>query len=286
MVKKNNPKFQKKVLFGMLGSLLVTSVLYKIGFGFLWKALKSNVSEGSAVPSINDVEKFPKKIINHSLPKPWRVHCNVNQQILSPQLLEELTRTNVASILVVQNQEIIYEKYYKGYQKQSLTNSFSMAKGILSLLVGCAIDDGFLSSEEEKVSKYIKKYNENQFGKHLTFKNLMTMESGLDWSEEYRHPFAENSKQYFLDDLNEQALAVEFKKMPGLEYEYQSVAAQILGLALRKAINMDLSEYLSRKLWIPLGMQSPAFWSTDRRGMEKAFCCIQDRKSTRLNSSH
>lgn len=48
----------------------------------------------------------------------------------------------------------------------------------------------------------------------------------------------------------------------------------MLGLALRKAVGQNLATYLSEKLWKPLGMEYPAKWSTDEKGIEKAFCCI------------
>lgn len=149
-----------------------------------------------------------------------------------------------------------------------------MAKGILSILVGCAIDDGYIDSEDQHISSVFAQYENSRYGKFLTFRHLMTMQAGLDWKEEYHHPFAPNSKQYFIDDLTEQALSVDVKEMPGITYEYQSVAAQLLGLALKKVTGKKLSDYLSEKMWQPLGMQFPAKWSTDDKGMEKAFCCI------------
>ncbi|MFC3158055.1 serine hydrolase domain-containing protein [Chryseobacterium arachidis] len=117
----------------------------------------------------------------------------------------------------------------------------------------------------------IKKSN---YGRFLTFRHLMTMQAGLDWEEEYHHPFAENSKQYFVNNLEEQTLGVKMKQMPGESYEYQSVSAQLLGIALKKAIGKSLADYLSEKLWKPLQMEFPAKWSVDEQGLEKAFCCL------------
>lgn len=149
-----------------------------------------------------------------------------------------------------------------------------MAKGFLSILLGFAIDDGYLDSEDQLLSSIFPSYAQSEFGKHLTLKHLMTMQGAFDWEEEYRHPFSENSKQYFIDDLAEQAFSTGFKDMPGKNYEYQSVSAQLLGLALRKVTNTPLSVYLSEKLWKPLRMEHSAKGSTDKKGMEKAFCCI------------
>ena len=176
--------------------------------------------------------------------------------------------------MVIRNNELVYDHYWKGHGSSSLMNSFSMAKGILCLLTGCAIDDGYLESEDQPVSSVFPKYRDSPYGKHLTFRHLMTMQAGLDWKEEYHHPFAENSKQYFTDDLAAQVFDIEVIEMPGQRYEYQSAAIQLLGLALREITGGNLAGYLSEKLWKPLGMESPAKWSTDEKGVEKAFCCI------------
>ncbi|WP_139423739.1 hypothetical protein [Chryseobacterium mulctrae] len=60
------------------------------------------------------------------------------------------------------------------------------------------------------------------------------MQAGFDWDEEYRHPFAENSKNILSKILPKQAFSIEIKNMPGQKYEYQSVSAQLLGMALTK----------------------------------------------------
>lgn len=141
-------------------------------------------------------------------------------------------------------------------------------------MIGFAIDDGLLGSENQLISSIFPQYKDSEFGKHLTFRHLMTMQGGFDWNEEYRHPFAENSKQYFVKDLEKQTFETEIIRMPGTKYEYQSVSAQLLGLALRKITGKNLALYLSEKLWIPLGMEFSAKWSTDEKQTEKAFCCI------------
>lgn len=73
-------------------------------------------------------------------------------------------------------------------------NSFSMAKGILSILFGCAIDDGYLESENQLISTLFPDYENSRYGRFLTIRHLMTMQAALDWQEEYHHPFAPNSK--------------------------------------------------------------------------------------------
>jgi len=256
------------------GTSALAAVIYLSGYGYIFKAIAVNLKKGPTVPSIDDAEEFPFRAVPNLHPEPWKKSTAYNTNVLSETVLKELKKTRASSLVIIRNNELLHEQYWKDHQPSSLMNSFSMAKGILSLLTGCAIDDGFLESEDQLLSSVFPSYKNSRYGQFLTFRHLMTMQAGLDWKEEYHHPFAENSKQYFIEDLAEQAFGIEVKEMPGQKYEYQSVAAQLLGLALKKATGKEPASYLSEKLWKPLGMEFPAKWSTDEKGMEKAFCCI------------
>jgi CubicO group peptidase (beta-lactamase class C family) len=250
------------------------AAVYIFGYQYIFKAIAVNLKKGALSPSIDDVAKFPSLPIPNSKAIHWIKDEHYNKIQLPEQILEDLKKTRSSSLLVFRNNQLLHEQYWKNHHSESLMNSFSMAKGILSILVGFAIADGYLESEDQLISTIFPNYAKSQFGQFLTFRHLMTMQAGLDWEEEYRHPFAENSKQYFVDDLAAQAFSIDFKEMPGQKYEYQSVSAQLLGLALRQAIGSSLASYLSEKLWQPLGTEQPAKWSTDEKGVEKAFCCI------------
>lgn len=258
----------------LVGTSAAVAAIYLSGNEYIFKAIAINLKKGSLTPSIDDEEKFPSIVINNSYLKCWEKDNTYNTRYLSDRILKDLKKTRCSSLLVISNDKLVHEQYWKNHTFSSLMNSFSMAKGILSILVGFAIDDGYLQSEDQLISTIFPSYKKSSFGQFLTFQHLMTMQGGFDWEEEYRHPFAENSKQYFIDDLAEQVFNVSFKEMPGEKYEYQSVSAQLLGLALRKAVGQNLATYLSEKLWKPLGMEYPAKWSTDEKGIEKAFCCI------------
>lgn len=265
----------KKVLTAFATGISGAIVLILVsGYGYIFKAIAMNLKKGPITPSIDDEEKFPSRPIPNFRPAPWEKSRSYNTARLPEDVLKELRKTRASSLVVIRNNELVFEQYWKDHDSSSLMNSFSMAKGILSVLTGCAIDDGYLESEDQLISSVFPGYKDSTYGKFLTFRHLMTMQAGLDWKEEYHHPFAENSKQYFIDDLASQVFDIEVNKMPGQQYEYQSAAAQLLGLALRKVTGGSLAEYLSEKLWKPLGMEFPAKWSTDEKGVEKAFCCI------------
>ncbi|MFL9832621.1 serine hydrolase domain-containing protein [Chryseobacterium terrae] len=265
----------KKILISIsLGISSIIALIYLSGYGYIFKAIGINLKKGPLTPSIDDGKKFPFRKIPNSQPKVWKKSRDYNKQQLSKRLTDELKKTRASSLLIIKNNELLYEKYWKDHQPSSLMNSFSMTKGFLAILTGCAIDDGYLESEDQLISTVFPQYKKSKYGKHLTFRHLMTMQGGFDWDEEYRHPFAENSKQYFVADLAKQTFDIEIKEMPGQKYEYQSVSAQLLGMALSKITGKHLSDYISEKIWKPLGMEFPGKWSTDEKGMEKAFCCV------------
>ena len=257
-----------------VGISSAVAAIYILGYGYIFKAVAINLKKGALTPSIDDEEKFPSLLIDNLHPNFWTKDSSYNSYKLSENILKDFQKTRTSSLVVIRDNKLVYEQYWKDHQSSSLMNSFSMAKGILSILVGFAIDDGYIKSEDQLISTIFPSYKKSKFGQFLSFRHLMTMQAGFDWNEEYHHPFAENSKQYFIDDLADQAFNIDFKEMPGEKYEYQSISAQLLGMSLRKAVGKNLAAYLSEKLWKPLGMEYPAKWSTDEKGIEKAFCCI------------
>jgi len=265
---------KKMLAVFVAGTSAIAAAIYLSGYGYIFKAVAINLKKGSLAPSTDDEEKFPSNDVPNQNPEEWEKDNEYNTKTLSESIIKDLEKTRASSLIVIRNNQLIHEQYWKDHDHSSIMNSFSMAKGILSILVGCAIDDGYIKSENDLISTVFPPYQNTEFGRFLTFRHLMTMQGGLDWEEEYHHPFAPNSKQYFVDDLAKQAFEVEVKEMPGEKYEYQSVSAQILGLALIKVTGKDLATYLSEKIWKPLQMEFPAKWSTDEKGIEKAFCCI------------
>src|SRR5690606_32584664 len=185
--------------------------------------------------------------------------------------LEDL---NSVALLRIENGEIVFEKYWDGYSESSLSNSFSMAKSITSLLVGVAIKEGKIGSVDDKVSHYLDGVNEG-LAAQLTIRHLLTMSSGSNWSESYQNPLSVTTEAYYGSDLVKAMNRLEIKTAPGTLHKYKSGDTQWLGLLLEKATGKSLSEYASEKLWKPMGAEHPALWSTDHEGgVEKAYCCF------------
>jgi CubicO group peptidase (beta-lactamase class C family) len=190
-----------------------------------------------------------------------------------------LEDNKTVAFIIIKNDTIQYEKYFNGYNQESIIPSFSMAKSITSILIGCAIDDGLINSVEEPITNYIPELINNGFEK-VTIKHLLQMTSALKFSESYFNPFGEAASFYYGRNLKREISKLKIKGIPGQKFEYVSGNTQLLGLVLQRAlIDKTITHYFQEKLWTPLEMEYDASWSIDKKneGMEKTFCCINAR---------
>lgn len=253
----------------------LVALSYMLGYDYLFKGIWVTYLHGDTSATIDDGKFFPSHTIVRGTPKPWVKDANYNKTKLPENILKNLKDSKTAALVVIKNGKLLHEEYWNGYNANSRTNSFSMAKTVTTLLMGAAIADGKIDSENQYFSDFYQNYANVPYGNKLTLKDLSSMEAGLNWHENYKNPFSPNAKAYYGKSLGKSVLLKNFKENPGTKFEYQSGSTQLLGFAIRKAVNMPIASYASKKLWIPLGMEQNAEWSTDDFGMEKTFCCIQ-----------
>ncbi len=266
----------KKIYFVLL--LLIFGLfilLYK--YPYLLKGIKNIYLQGHKTSYISDFIHYPKRVIPNNPEKIWEwpLHSAYNQSRLSEKAQQINKRLGTSAFLVIKNDSILFEKYFNGYHRDSLSNSFSMAKSITMSLVFKAIQDGFIKSLDQKVKDFIPGI-QGKYADSLTIKHLAMMSSGSNWVENYYNPFNITAESYFTEDLeNLITEKVRFDNPPGKKWYYSSGDTQLLGIILRKATGKTLAEYLSESFWKPMGMRKHAFWNLDREnGMEKAFCCV------------
>lgn len=192
---------------------------------------------------------------------------------------EYLVKNNTVAFLVIKNDSLVCEKYYNNYKQESVVASFSMAKSITSLLIGCALDDRLIRSVEEPVVSYIPELAGKGMD-NMTIKNLLQMTSGVKFNESYINPFGDAATYYYGRNLRKAVYNRELAYKPGTHFSYSSGDTQMLGLVLERALkDKTITAYLEEKIWKPLGMEYDATWSLDRKkdGVEKTFCCVNAR---------
>lgn len=191
---------------------------------------------------------------------------------------EFLEKNKTVAFLIIKNDTIQYENYFDKYDQESIVASFSMAKSVTSILIGCAIDDGLIQSVDEPVTKYIPELRD-EF-KNVTIEHLLQMTSGLDYNESYVNPFGDAASFYYGTNLRRQIEKMKLEVDPGERFQYVSGSTQLLGLVLERSLKSGtITDYLQEKIWTPLQMEYDATWSLDRKknGLEKTFCCINAR---------
>ena len=190
-----------------------------------------------------------------------------------------LTNTPTVAFLIIRNDSILFEQYYKKYNERSEVASFSMAKSYISALIGICIDEGIISSVNDSITKYIPELTGKKGFGQITVRHLLQMTSGIKSVENYYSPFSMAAKMYYGRNLRKIISKLKTKSAPGQKFNYQSIDTQLLGLIIERASKKSVTDYFFEKLWQPLGMEYEGSWSIDKKnyGLEKAFCCINAR---------
>ncbi len=226
------------------------------------------------LPKIDQYPIFENRTIEAGAPQAWIQSEDYNKLSIPEKYLPVFDELGTVAFVIIKDSSLLFEQYWEDYSPKSHSNSFSMAKSIVSLAIGCAIDDGFIKNVDQPVSDFYPEF-QGYNGKVLTLRHLLTMSAGVDFDEAYSSPFSPTTKLYYGDDLEKIALGMKETEEPGVNFIYQSGVTQLLSLIVEKATGENISSYVSRKLWTPMNAEEDALWSLDKKeGIEKAYCCF------------
>jgi CubicO group peptidase (beta-lactamase class C family) len=207
-------------------------------------------------------------------PWPWPVSGG------STPLEEQLASSGTAAFIVLRGDEIAYERYFNGYTADSTMTSFSTAKSFVSALVGAAIADGAIESVDVPITTYLPEL-EGRGLDEVTIADLLAMASGIayDGGGAGGLPWQDDAKTYYDPELRTLALGVQPEVPPSTRWEYNNYHPILLGIILERATGTSVADYLSNRIWRPVGMEAPASWSLDsvEDGLEKMESGINAR---------
>jgi CubicO group peptidase (beta-lactamase class C family) len=176
-----------------------------------------------------------------------------------------LSDTGTQAFLVIQDDTLIYERYFMGFQRDSIVTSFSVAKSFDSALIGIAIEDGYINSVDDPITDYIPELGERdpRF-QDISIRHLLSMASGLRYDDDRIFLPEDDNLTYTFNDLRHLALTeTRVVEPPGESFLYNNYNPLLLGLILERATGMPVTTYLQEKIWTPLGMQFDGSWSLD-----------------------
>ena len=183
-------------------------------------------------------------------------------------------------VLIIHHDRIVYEKLWGDFTSDRLATVFSISKSITSLLCGVAVDDGYIRSIDDPVTDYLPELKKGDpMWQKLTIRHLLNMRSGLDFDDTYSLTLKDLKRLNAMARLNyghhlmRQIRGLKFRCEPGAEFRYESMTSQILGVVVERASGKRYADYLSERIWKPLGMESPALINVDskKNGMAHAF---------------
>lgn len=240
-----------------------------------FKALTVNV------PKINSYKVFPYKTVQPAI-KPFYFKKSANLNSLGNSIIvnsrpirpeawtldKYLENSPTRAFIIIRNDSIVYEKYCNGFNDKSTVTSFSIAKSFLNIMLGIAIERGYIKSVKQPICDFFPELDRNKLGS-VTIEHLLRHTSGIG--------FKKASYQYYTTNITRQYnKLLNLRRQPGTQFHYDNAGSQTLGIILERAYGKDLAQILQEEIWQPCGMEYPITWSTDSRlNMQiKAFCCL------------
>ena len=153
--------------------------------------------------------------------------------------------------------------------------SMSVAKSVVSALVGIAVEEGAIGGVQDAISDYVPVDPGSAYD-GVTIRDVLRMSSGARWNEDYNDPTADifrlGAAMAGADGgLDRFVAAMVPEAEPGTVCRYNSGDTQALGALLRRATGRTLTDYTTERLTDPLGTTAPGAWLVDPAGTEVAF---------------
>ena len=266
---------KRTLKWGLLTVVGLIAILYITDTDYLLKAVRTIYAKGYTTAYLEDYKEFDNVKIENDVPQPWPKHKDYNSVTETERLQKYNEAYGAIAYVIIKNDSIWFENYYDGFDENSKTNSFSMAKSYVSGLMGKAIEEGYIKSLDQPVSDFFPEFSEGLAAK-LTVGDLSSMASGTNWVEKYYSPLSITTRAYFDDDLKKIILGLKVIKEPGQAYKYSSGDTQLLAMVIEKATGKKLYNYLTESFWKPLGSENETLWQVDSKehDLVKAYCCI------------
>ena len=188
-------------------------------------------------------------------------------QNLPAEAILENTYTN--ALLVMKDGRIVYENYRNNTDAQTRFMGWSMTKSITSVLVGCALEDGYIDSLDTPISDYLPELNGGAY-EGVSIRHVMQMRSGVDYEERYdwANPgmAASNHINALVKNTHrfvDVARTLSRIHEPGDFFQYKTIDTAVLGWLIERATDRRVAAYTEQCLWEPLGTEAAGFYIMD-----------------------
>jgi CubicO group peptidase (beta-lactamase class C family) len=190
------------------------------------------------------------------------------------RLKDYLQRQSVTGLLILKNGERVYEYYGRGNTDKTLWTSRSVAKSVVSVLVGMAIKEGLIGAVGDPITRYLPELKGSAW-ENVTLRNLLQHTSGVIWNENYADPTSEFAHLTLCEAAPSAYQCVwqlisTVKRQPDISpgdvWSYNTGGAWLVGRVLERATGMTIAEYLETRLWSRFAMESDGVWEALVKG--------------------
>ncbi len=183
-----------------------------------------------------------------------------------------MERQRIMGLMIIKDGVIQVERYQYDRNASQRFVSNSMAKSIVSLAIGIALQEGKIASLDDRADHYAPKLAGTLYGE-TTIRNLLRMSSGAHFEERYdgKDDLERWARAVIAGGVGEAAKVITEREAPqGTRFSYASAETEIMAAVLQGATGMNLSDYLTTRLWQPMGAETSALWRADKTGLERA----------------
>lgn len=178
------------------------------------------------------------------------------------------------ALLFWQDGALRIEKYWQGFDKTTLFDTASMNKPVVALLLGVAMQEGLIDSVDDPLSKYLPELKNTKIGS-APLRSLLEMASGIKTPLFEDNPANTYWQTYFGDDLVKAIAHWPVPQQPYTQFLYANANTQYLGWVIERVTKKRYADYLSEKLWQPIGAGDGRVWLDHQEGSARMACCLQ-----------
>jgi CubicO group peptidase (beta-lactamase class C family) len=183
-----------------------------------------------------------------------------------------LEARQVTGVVVLHRGAVVHESYHLGTGEGDLRISWSVAKSVLSLVLGTMVADGTIPDLDAPVTQYVPALRSSAYS-GATIRQVAQMASGIAFNEDYLD---------FWSDINRMGRVLALggsmdgfargqtarRGAPGADWQYVSIDTHVLGMVMRAASGRTVSELVEERLFLPLGLERAPYYVTDGDGVE------------------
>ena len=238
----------------------------------------SNAEQRCLVGNLSNYDSVvPARTVRAGQPRPFK-RADKAPEIRYPggDIEAFLAANRNTGLLILKGDTVLVERYQYDRKATDRFQSFSMAKTVVAMLMGIAVADGNIGSIDELAQQYLPQLKGHPYGE-TRLRDLLTMSSGVRFSEEYdgRDDTATLARLTLAQRGPGGVASVlpfdQRERPAGTKFHYASAETEVLALVLRAAVRRPLAEYLSEKIWQPMGAEADAAWLIDRGGYELGY---------------